>query len=178
MSHAAKEFEPLNIAVLTVSDTRTLEEDTSGALYVERLSAAGHQLIDRKILKDDIYQIRAAVSQWIADDAVQLVLITGGTGYTERDSTAEAVLPLLDKVVDGFGELFRQVSIASIGHSTIQSRAVAGLANSTLVCCTPGSTNACRTAWDEILGQQLDSRTKPCNFVPHLRRAAACESRG
>lgn len=177
MSHAAKEFEPLNIAVLTVSDTRTLEEDTSGALYVERLTSAGHQLIDRKILKDDIYQIRATVSQWIADDAVQVVLITGGTGFTGRDSTPEAVAPLLDKVVDGFGELFRQVSIASIGHATIQSRAVAGLANHTLVCCTPGSTNACKTAWDEILGDQLDARTKPCNFTPHLRRAKTCESR-
>lgn len=178
MSHTAKEFEPLAIAVLTVSDTRSLAEDTSGQLYVDRLKAAGHHLVDRKILKDDIYQIRAAVSQWIAAEEVQVVLITGGTGFTDRDSTPEAVTPLLDKLVDGFGELFRQVSIASIGHATIQSRALAGLANHTLVCCTPGSTNACKTAWDEILASQLDARTKPCNFTPHLHKASVCDSRG
>lgn len=175
MSHAAKEFEPLNIAVLTVSDTRTLEQDTSGSLYVERLTEAGHNLIDRELLKDDIYQMRAAVSQWIADPQVQVVLITGGTGFTDRDSTPEAILPLMDKVVDGFGELFRQVSFKDIGNSTIQSRAMAGFANHTLICCTPGSTNACRTAWDEILANQLDGRTKPCNFVLHLRRSPGSE---
>lgn len=178
MSHASLTFEPLQIAVLTVSDTRSLAEDSSGDLYVDRLTTAGHQLADRALIRDDIYQIRAVVSGWIADPQVQVILITGGTGFTDRDSTPEAVTPLLDKVVEGFGELFRQVSIASIGHSTIQSRALAGLANHTLVCCTPGSTNACRTTWDEILQAQLDARTKPCNFVPHLRRAQACSSRG
>jgi len=175
--HADQSFIPLNIAVLTVSDTRTLETDTSGQLLVERLQAAGHRLIERALLKDDLYRIRAQVAQWIADDQVQVVLTTGGTGFTGRDSTPEAVLCLLDKQVDGFGELFRQISVADIGTSTVQSRAFAGLANSTLVCCLPGSTNACRTAWDGILAEQLDARHRPCNFVPHLKRAAPCESR-
>lgn len=178
MSHkAAVPFTPLNIAVLTVSDTRTLQTDTSGQLLVERLTEAGHHLADRVLLKDDLYQIRAVVAAWIADPTVQVVLITGGTGFTARDSTPEAVACLLDKQVDGFGELFRQISYQDIGTSTIQSRALAGLANGTLVCCLPGSTNACRTAWDGILAQQLDASHRPCNFVPHLRKAAPCESR-
>jgi molybdenum cofactor biosynthesis protein B len=176
--HAESVFVPLNIAVLTVSDTRSLDTDTSGGLLVERLQGAGHHLAARVLLKDDLYRIRAQVAQWIAEDEVQVVLITGGTGFTGRDSTPEAVSCLLDKQVDGFGELFRQISVADIGTSTIQSRALAGLANGTLVCCLPGSTNACRTGWDGILASQLDARHRPCNFVAHLKQAPACESRG
>lgn len=178
MSHKAETaFVPLNIAVLTVSDTRTLETDTSGQLFVDRLTEAGHNLAARVLLKDDLYRIRAQVATWIAEDSVQVVLITGGTGFTGRDSTPEAVACLLDKQVDGFGELFRQISLADIGTSTIQSRALAGLSNGTLVCCLPGSTNACRTAWEGILVEQLDARHRPCNFVPHLKQAAPCEPR-
>lgn len=176
--HAESVFVPLNIAVLTVSDTRSLDTDTSGGLLVERLQGAGHHLAARVLLKDDLYRIRAQVAQWIAEDEVQVVLITGGTGFTGRDSTPEAVACLLDKQVDGFGELFRQISLVDIGTSTIQSRALAGLANGTLVCCLPGSTNACRTGWDGILASQLDARHRPCNFVAHLKQAPACESRG
>lgn len=171
-------FVPLAIAVLTVSDTRTTETDTSGQLLVDRLGDAGHVLAERVLLKDDLYKIRAQVAAWIASDAIQVVLITGGTGFTGRDSTPEAVACLLDKTVDGFGELFRQISVADIGTSTVQSRALAGLSNGTLVCCMPGSTNACRTAWDGILAEQLDSRHRPCNFVPHLKKIDACETRG
>lgn len=177
MSHAAKEFVPLHIAVLTVSDTRTLEQDSSGQLLVDRLSEAGHVLVDRVLVPDDIYRLRAEVSRWIADPQLQVVLVTGGTGFTDRDSTPEALLPLFDKQVEGFGELFRQISFTEIGTSTVQSRAVAGLANRTLVFCMPGSTNACRTAWDRILGEQLDARTRPCNFIPHVARVAECEGR-
>ncbi|MBG58620.1 MAG: molybdenum cofactor biosynthesis protein B [Porticoccus sp.] len=177
MSHAAKEFVPLHIAVLTVSDTRTLEQDSSGQLLVDRLSEAGHVLADRALIPDDIYRLRAEVSRWIADPQLQVVLVTGGTGFTDRDSTPEALLPLFDKQVEGFGELFRQISFTEIGTSTVQSRAVAGLANRTLVFCMPGSTNACRTAWDRILGEQLDARTRPCNFIPHVARVAECEGR-
>ena len=173
MSHKVEAaFVPLNIAVLTVSDTRTLGTDTSGQLLVERLSAAGHKLAARLLLKDDLYHIRAVVAAWIADKDVQVVLITGGTGFTGRDSTPEAVACLLDKQVDGFGELFRQVSLAEIGTSSLQSRAVAGISNGVLICCLPGSPNACRTAWEKILREQLDSRTGPCNFVAHLKRLA------
>ncbi|HYQ53230.1 MAG TPA: molybdenum cofactor biosynthesis protein B [Pseudomonas sp.] len=171
-------FVALNIAVLTVSDTRTFETDTSGQLFVDRLTAAGHQLAARVLLKDDLYKIRAQVATWIADEQVQVVLITGGTGFTGRDSTPEAVECLLDKRIDGFGELFRALSILDIGTSTIQSRALAGLANGTLVCCLPGSTGACRTAWEGILAEQLDARHRPCNFVPHLKPVEACASRG
>ena len=171
-------FVPLNIAVLTVSDTRTYDTDTSGELLASRAVGVGHRLVARVLLKDDLYKIRAQVATWIAEDVVQVVLITGGTGFTGRDSTPEAVACLLDKQVDGFGELFRQISIADIGTSTVQSRALAGLANGTLVVCLPGSTNAVRTGWDGILGEQLDNRHRPCNFVPHLKQAAPCESRG
>ncbi len=177
MSHAAKEFVPLHIAVLTVSDTRTLEQDSSGQLLVDRLSEAGHVLADRVLVPDDIYRLRAEVSRWIADPQLQIVLVTGGTGFTDRDSTPEALLPLFDKQVEGFGELFRQISFTEIGTSTVQSRAMAGLANRTLVFCMPGSTNACRTAWDRILGEQLDARPRPCNFIPHVARVAECEGR-
>lgn len=188
MSHGSREFVPLAIAVLTVSDTRGFAEDTSGQLLVDNLQEAGHRLADRALVRDDVYQIRAVVSQWIADPAVQAVLITGGTGFTTRDNTPEAVTPLFDKEVEGFGELFRQVSYEEIGTSTMQSRALAGLANFTLICCMPGSTNACRTAWNRVIAEQLDARHRPCNFVGLLqqkpqrddgvRRLETCGPRG
>ncbi len=166
---AQKEFEPLNICVLTVSDTRSFETDTSGQKLQDLLTAAGHKLHDRKLVTDDIYQIRAVVSNWIVDTHAQVVLITGGTGFAGRDSTVEAMTPLFDKTVVGFGELFRQVSYEEIGTSTIQSRATAGLANRTLIFCLPGSTGACNTAWTKIIEAQLDARNRPCNFVGQLR---------
>ena len=156
---------PLNVAVLTVSDTRTETTDRSGQLLVERLTEAGHRLADKRIVVDDVYRIRAQVAAWIADPAVQVVLTTGGTGFTGRDSTPEAVRVLLDKPIEGFGELFRQLSFQEVGSSTIQSRCLGGLANATVVFCLPGSTGACRTAWDGILLEQLDSRHQPCNFA-------------
>jgi len=158
-------FVGLDIAVLTVSDTRDDSNDTSGQYLAAQLQAAGHRLADKRIAKDDIYQIRALVSQWIADSAVSVVLITGGTGFSGRDSTPEAVAPLFDKIIDGFGELFRHYSLLEIGTSTLQSRALAGLANNTVIFCMPGSTGACKTAWTNILIEQLDSRHRPCNFV-------------
>ncbi|MCE3251031.1 MAG: moaB [Cellvibrio sp.] len=163
-----KEFEPLNICVLTVSDTRNPDTDTSGQKLQESLIAAGHQLYDRKLVIDDIYQIRAVLSNWIVDTHAQVVLITGGTGFAGRDSTVEAVTPLFDKTVTGFGELFRQISYEEIGTSTIQSRATAGFSNRTLIFCLPGSTGACVTAWEKIIKEQLDSRHRPCNFVGQL----------
>lgn len=165
-----REFLPLAIAVLTVSDTRTEADDTSGRALVERLTAAGHRLASRAIAPDDIYRIRAVVSGWIADPAVSVVLVTGGTGMTGRDSTPEAVRPLLDKEITGFGELFRMLSWEEIGASTLQSRALGGLANATFIFCLPGSTGACRTGWDRILQAQLDARTRPCNLVELLPR--------
>ncbi|MCP4790968.1 MAG: molybdenum cofactor biosynthesis protein B [Gammaproteobacteria bacterium] len=156
---------PLNIAVLTVSDTRTMETDKSGAFLAGRLQEAGHSLAQHSIVKDDVYQIRAAASQWIADQEVHAVLVTGGTGFTARDTTPDALLPLFDQVIEGYGELFRQLSFQEIGTSTIQSRAVAGVANRTVVFVMPGSTGACRTAWDQIIREQLDNRHRPCNFV-------------
>lgn len=162
----------LAIAVLTVSDTRGAAEDTSGNLLVERLVAAGHALAERRIVRDDIYAIRAVASTWIASADVQVILATGGTGFTARDCTPEALMPLFDKTIDGFGELFRHVSSKEIGSATIQSRAVGGLANGTLIFAMPGSTGACRTAWDEILRAQLDAATQPCNFVELLPRCA------
>jgi molybdenum cofactor biosynthesis protein B len=164
-----KDFEPLNICILTVSDTRSLETDTSGQKLQDLLTIAGHHLYARNLVVDDIYQIRSVISQWIADKLAQVILITGGTGFAGRDSTTEAVTPLFDKTVVGFGELFRQVSYLEIGTSTIQSRATAGLANRTLIFCLPGSTGACTTAWEKIIVEQLDSRHKPCNFVGQLR---------
>ena len=163
-------FLPLTIAVLTVSDTRTLAEDKSGDLLVERLTTAGHRLGARLIEKDDIYRIRAVVSAWIADPAVHAVITTGGTGLTGRDGTPEAVLPLLDKEIAGFGEMFRAVSVEEIGTSTLQSRCLGGVANGTFIFCLPGSTSACRTGWDRILALQLDHRTRPCNFVELIPR--------
>lgn len=169
-------FLPLDIAVLTVSDTRDESNDTSGESLVNGLTDTGHQLVDKKIVKDDIYQIRAVVSEWIYQPNVQVILITGGTGFTPRDNTPQAVTPLLDKMVDGFGELFRLISLEDIGTSTIQSRALAGLANRTLVVCMPGSPNACKTAWNKILKEQLDFRHGPCNFVEHLQNTQQTES--
>ena len=179
---ASGDFIPVNIAVLTVSDTRTEENDTPGKVLVEGLQSAGHQLADKKITHDDLYQIRAIVSQWIASTDVEAILITGGTGFAKRDITPEAIAPLLDKQVDGFGELFRHISYQDIGTSTIQSRAIAGLANETVIFCMPGSTNACRTAWEGIIADQLNSTYKPCNYVKqitaHRQTDAECESRG
>lgn len=156
---------PLNIAVLTISDTRDFSTDRSGALLAERIAEAGHQLAQRRIVTDDIYRIRAVVSEWIAEPSFQVILTTGGTGFTGRDSTPEAVSALLDKRIEGFGEQFRQLSFSEIGSSTIQSRALAGLANATVIFCLPGSSGACRTAWDGLLAEQLDSRHQPCNFA-------------
>lgn len=164
-----KEFVPLNICVLTVSDTRNRDTDTSGQRLQDLLLEAGHQLYQRDLVTDDIYRIRAVVSQWIADAQAQVILITGGTGFAGRDSTVEAVTPLFDKTVVGFGELFRQLSYEEIGTSTIQSRATAGLANRTLIFCLPGSTGACTTAWQRIIKEQLDSRQGPCNFVGQIK---------
>jgi molybdopterin adenylyltransferase len=163
---------PLRLCVLTVSDSRTPANDTSGDYLVQAATHAGHLLHDRAIVKDDIYKMRAIVSAWIADDAVDGVLVTGGTGFTGRDATPEALLPLLDKEMPGFGELFRAISVDEIGTSSLQSRAFAGLANQTFLFCLPGSTSACRTAWDKIISAQLDARTRPCNLAtlrPRLR---------
>jgi len=165
-----REFLPLAMAILTVSDSRTEVDDASGQTLVERLTAAGHRLADRAIVPDDLYRIRAVVSAWIADPRVQVVLITGGTGLTGRDRTPEAIRPLLDTEITGFGELFRMLSWEEIGASTLQSRALGGLANATFIFCLPGSTGACRTGWDRILQPQLDARTQPCNLVELLSR--------
>ena len=159
----------VNVAILTVSDTRDTSNDTSGDFLVAAIEADGHKLVDRKLVKDDIYLLRAVISQWIADAEVQAVLVTGGTGFSSRDSTPEAVSPLLDKTIVGFGELFRQLSYREIDSSTIQSRAFAGIANNTLIFCIPGSTGACRTAWNGIIQEQLDSTHTPCNFVGALK---------
>lgn len=163
----------LAIAVLTVSDTRNEQTDTSGRFLVDSLQEEGHQLIDKQIVIDDIYLIRSVVSQWIANPDVQAILVTGGTGFTGRDSTPEAISVLFDKAVEGFGELFRHLSYDEIGTSTVQSRALAGLANETVVFCMPGSTGACQTAWGKIIREQLDSSSAPCNFVGVLKTRAA-----
>jgi molybdenum cofactor biosynthesis protein B len=163
-------FIALEIAILTVSDSRSEENDTSGRTLVERLTDAGHRLADKRIVPDDIYAIRAAVSSWIADPGVQAVITTGGTGVTGRDGTPEAVEVLLDKQIEGFGEIFRMLSWQEIQTSTIQSRALAGVANGTYIFCVPGSSGACRTAWDGLIKHQLDHRTRPCNLVQLLPR--------
>lgn len=160
----------LQCAVLTISDTRTLAEDSSGDLLAELLQQDGHALAERTIEKDDVYVVRAVVSRWIADPNVSVVITSGGTGFTGRDTTPEALAPLFDKTIEGFGELFRQISFDEIGTSTIQSRAVGGLANATLIFALPGSTNAVRTAWEKILHNQLDASFRPCNFVELLPR--------
>ncbi len=162
---AEKEFIPLNIAVLTLSDTRTAENDTSGDALAEMLTTAGHHLVDRDLCEDNVYLMRAKVANWVADPDIHVIITTGGTGMTRRDSTPEALAPLFDKTIEGFGELFRQLSYDEIGSSTLQSRCLAGLSNKTLILCLPGSTGACRTGWNSILKEQLDSRHKPCNFV-------------
>ncbi|MCW4151894.1 molybdenum cofactor biosynthesis protein B [Halomonas sp. 18H] len=156
---------PLRIAVLSISDTRTEADDNSGQWLVGALESAGHQLTTKTMVRDDIYWIRARVATWIADPEVQVIVTTGGTGFTARDSTPEAIDPLLDSRIEGFGELFRHLSWQEIGSSTVQSRCLAGLANQTLIFCLPGSTGACRTAWHGILAEQLDSRHRPCNFA-------------
>lgn len=167
-----RQFIPLNLALLTVSDTRTEADDKSGAILKRLASEAGHQVGEQTIVADDTYQIRAVISRWIADDDVQAIITTGGTGITGRDGTPEAVTPLLDKVIDGFGEMFRMISYDLIGTSTIQSRAVAGVANGTFVFCLPGSSGACKDGWNKLISHQLDYRTRPCNLVelmPRLR---------
>jgi molybdenum cofactor biosynthesis protein B len=165
-----RDFIPLGIAVLTVSDTRTAADDTSGGVLVERLTASGHRLVERCIVSDDVYQVRAVVSRWIVDAAVNAVLTTGGTGLTGRDGTPEAVKVLLDKEIEGFGELFRMLSWEEIKASTMQSRCLAGVANGTYVFCLPGSSGACRTGWDRIISAQLDYRSRPCNLVELMPR--------
>jgi molybdenum cofactor biosynthesis protein B len=165
MSSNERPFVALKIAVLTVSDSRTEANDKSGRLLTDRLQATGHRLADKRIVRDDIYAIRAVVSDWIARDAIDAVIATGGTGITGRDGTPEAVAPLFDKTIDGFGELFRAISFDEIATSSLQSRATAGVANSTFVFVLPGSSGACATAWDRLIRDQLDYRTRPCNLV-------------
>lgn len=171
-AHTLEAFQSLNIAVLTVSDTRDGSNDSSGQALVDGLTQAGHLLYEKQIVIDDIYRIRAVVSSWIADESVQVILITGGTGFTVRDTTPQAIEPLFDSHIPGFGELFRMVSFQQIGTSTIQSRAIAGLANKVAIFAMPGSTNACKTAWNDIIREQLDSTHKPCNFVVNLKQPA------
>jgi len=158
----------LNIAVLTISDTRCFQTDSSGSWLQEAIENDGHELVDRKIVVDDIYQMRAIASNWIADEDIEVVITTGGTGFTGRDSTPEALAPIFDKHIEGFGELFRQLSYDEIGTSTVQSRCLAGLANRTAIFCLPGSTGACKTGWNGIIREQLDSTFEPCNFVQHV----------
>ena len=170
MTAAERDFIPVSIAVLTVSDSRTDANDKSGHLLVSRLKGAGHTLSEKTIVRDNIFEVRAVVSRWIADPDVQVVLTTGGTGVTGFDGTPEAVTPLLEKTLDGFGEVFRVISYEEIGTSTLQSRAVAGVANGTYVFCLPGSSGACATGWDKLLQFQLDYRTRPCNLVELMPR--------
>ncbi|MDN4626541.1 molybdenum cofactor biosynthesis protein B [Erwinia sp. PsM31] len=170
MAKSTAEFIPLNVAVLTVSDSRDAAEDTSGDYLREALAEAGHQVLDHALVKDNRYRIRAVVSSWIASADVQVVIVNGGTGFNSKNSTPEALLPLFDREIDGFGELFRMVSWEDVGSATIQSRAVAGMANQTVIFAVPGSTRACQSAWESIIRDQLDARTRPCNFVPHLKK--------
>jgi len=165
-----RQFIPLNIAVLTISDSRTDKTDTSGRGLVQRLTDAGHKLAEKVIVPDHIYRIRAIVAGWIADDDIQVVITTGGTGVTGRDGTPEAISPLLDKEIEGFGEVFRAVSYEQIKTSTLQSRALAGVSNGTYIFCVPGSSGACKTAWDKVIAHQLDYRTRPCNLVELMPR--------
>ena len=167
-----RDFIPLNIAVLTISDSRQESDDKSGNLLVNYVTETGHQLAEKLIVPDDKYRIREVISRWIVDETIQVVLTTGGTGVTGRDGTPEAVSPLLDKIIDGFGETFRSLSYQTIGTSTLQSRAIAGVANGTYLFCLPGSPGACKDAWTQLICTQLDYRTRPCNLVelmPRLR---------
>lgn len=170
MSNTQRQFIPLNIAIMVVSDSRTETTDTSGKTLVDRLSEAGHRCADKAIIADDIYLIRAKLSTWIADPSINAIITTGGTGVTGRDGTPEAVQPLLDKELTGFGEVFRSLSYDKIGTSTMQSRAIAGVANGHYIFCVPGSSGACRTAWDKLISAQLDYRTRPCNLVEVMPR--------
>jgi molybdenum cofactor biosynthesis protein B len=158
----------LNIAVLTISDTRNEETDTSGHYLVKAMTEAGHRIAGKQIVIDDVYKIRAVTSAWIADENIHAIVTTGGTGFSGRDSTPEAMSVLFDKHVEGFGEVFRSLSLDEIGVSTIQSRALAGLANNTVIFCVPGSTGACKMAWSNIIEKQINSTYRPCNFVGHL----------
>ena len=167
---ANKDFIPLSIAVLTISDSRTEENDMSGKLFVDRLTGAGHRCAEKRIVRDDMFQIRAAMSIWIADPQINAIVSTGGTGVTGRDGTPEAVRPLLAKEIEGFGEMFRVLSYEDIGTSTLQSRCLAGVANATYIFCLPGSAGACATGWDKLIAQQLDYRTRPCNLVELMPR--------
>ena len=180
IAQETKAFVPLNIAVLTISDTRSLADDKSGTTLAERLTAAGHKLAARKIVTDDVEAIRFIVKEWVADPGIDAIITTGGTGFTGRDVTPEAIEPLFEKRMDGFSIAFHMLSHAKIGASTIQSRATAGTAGATFIFCLPGSPGACRDGWDGILAHQLDYRTRPCNFVEimprldeHLRRPKA-----
>lgn len=164
------EFKPLNIAVLTLSDSRDLSQDTSGQFLQDALLEAGHKLAARRLIKDDKYQIRSVISQWVADESVQVIVTTGGTGFTPRDNTPEAVKPLFDREIEGFGELFRHITYTELGASTVQSRALGGFANQTAIFCLPGSTGACRTGWNKIIKEQLDATHRPCNFVMHVKQ--------
>ncbi|MBN4075709.1 MAG: molybdenum cofactor biosynthesis protein B [SAR86 cluster bacterium] len=161
-------FVALNIAVVTVSDTRTEENDTSGGYLQKELTSAGHRLAEKHICKDDVYRLRALIANLVADTSIHAILVTGGTGFTRRDNTVVAIKPLFDSSIDGFGELFRALSYQEIGSSTIQSRAFAGLSNGTVVFCMPGSTGACKTAWEGVIAEQLNSQHSPCNFVGRI----------
>ena len=165
-----RNFIPLNIAIMTVSDSRTDATDKSGNQLISLLETAGHRLAEKIIVGDDIYKIRADLSRWVADPEIQVVITTGGTGLTGRDGTPEAVRPLLDKIIDGFGEMFRALSYEEIGTSTLQSRTLAGTANGTFVFCLPGSTGACEDGWKKLISAQLDYRTRPCNLVEIMPR--------
>jgi len=170
MGSSARSFIPLDIAVLTISDTRTEADDKSGKLLCDRLITAEHKLFEKTIVTDDLYQIRATVSKWIADEKPDVVITTGGTGVTGRDGTPEAIKPLLDKEITGFGEMFRVLSFETIKTSTLQSRAFAGVANRTYIFCLPGSAGACAEAWDNLISHQLDFRNRPCNLVELMPR--------
>lgn len=165
-----KEFKPVNIAILTISDRRTIDEDDSGDLLANRVADANHVMMDRQICKDNCYQIRSIVSQWILQEDINVIITTGGTGITGHDGTPEAILPLMDKTIDGFGEMFRSLSYKNIKTSTLQSRAFAGVANGTFTFCLPGSPGACKDGWDLLISEQLDHRTRPCNLVELMPR--------